>query len=59
MELSIQRVTKIEFNSITNHDSFSTRTITITTSDGKQATIVCFAPNNEDEEPTAALKVIV
>ena len=59
MELSIHRVTKIEFNSITNLDSFSTRTITVTMADGKQATIVCFAPNNEDEESTDALKVIV
>ena len=59
MELSIHRVTKIEFNSITNLDSFSTRTITVTMADGKQATIVCFAPNNEDEQTTDALKVIL
>jgi hypothetical protein len=59
MELTILRVTKIEFNSITNLDSFSTRTITVTMADGKQATIVCFAPNNEDEESTDALKVIL
>ena len=57
MELSIHSVTKIEFESITDHKTFSTRTIVITMADGKQATIVCYAPNNEDEEPTAALKV--
>jgi hypothetical protein len=59
MELTLQRVTKIEFQKITDHKTFSTRTITITMVDGKQATVVCFAPNNEDEEPTDALKVIV
>jgi hypothetical protein len=59
MELSIHCVTKIEFGSIADHKTFSTRTIVITMADGKQATIVCFAPNDEDEQPTAALKVIV
>jgi hypothetical protein len=59
MELSIHCVTKIEFGSITDHKTFSTRTIVITTSDGKQATIVCFAPNDDDEQTTDALKVIV
>ena len=59
MELSIHRVTKIEFESITDHKTFSTRTIVITMADGKQATIVCFAPNDEDEQPTNALKVAI
>ena len=59
MELTLQRVTKIEFQKITDHNTFSTRTITITMADGKQATVVCFAPNDEDEQPTNALKVIV
>tara|TARA_R110000868_G_scaffold9875_1_gene48562 strand:- start:1764 stop:1943 length:180 start_codon:yes stop_codon:yes gene_type:complete len=59
MELSIHRVTKIEFESITDHKTFSTRTIVITMADGKQATVVCFAPNDEDEQPTTALKVIL
>jgi hypothetical protein len=59
MELTLQRVTKIEFQKITDHKTFSTRTITITTSDGKQATIVCFAPNDQDEQTTDALKVIL
>ena len=59
MELSIHRVTKIEFESITDHKTFSTRTIVITMADGKQATIVCYAPNDEDEQPTTALKVIL
>ena len=59
MELTLQRVTKIEFEKITDHNTFSTRTITITMADGKRATVVCFAPNNEDEEPTDALKVVV
>ena len=60
MELTLQRVTKIEFEKITrDHKTFSTRTITITMADGKQVTVVCFAPNNEDEESTDALKVVV
>ena len=59
MELTLQRVTKIEFQKITDHKTFSTRTITITMVDGKQATVVCFAPNNEDEESTDALKVAI
>ena len=59
MELTLQRVTKIEFEKITDHNTFSTRTITITMADGKRATVVCFAPNNEHEEPTDALKVVV
>ena len=59
MELTLQRVTKIEFQKITDHNTFSTRTITITMADGKQATVVCFAPNDEDEQPTNALKVVV
>jgi hypothetical protein len=59
MELSINRVTKIEFESITDHKTFSTRTIVITMADGKQATIVCYAPNDQDEQTTDALKVIV
>ena len=59
MELTLQRVTKIEFEKITDHNTFSTRTITITMADGKRATVVCFAPNNEDEEPTNALKVAI
>ena len=59
MELSIHRVTKIEFESITDHKTFSTRTIVITMADGKQATVVCFSPNDEDEQPTNALKVIL
>lgn len=59
MELTLQRVTKIEFESIRDHKTFSTRTITITMADGKRATVVCFAPNNEDEESTDALKVVV
>jgi predicted acyl esterase len=59
MELTLQRVTKIEFEKITDHNTFSTRTITITMADGKRATVVCFAPNNEDEQPTNALKVVV
>ena len=59
MELTLQRVTKIEFEKITDHNTFSTRTITITMADGKRATVVCFAPNDEDEQPTNALKVVV
>lgn len=59
MELTLQRVTKIEFQKITDHNTFSTRTITITMADGKQATVVCFAPNDEDEQPTNALKVAI
>ena len=59
MELSIHRVTKIEFESITDHKTFSTRTIVITMADGKQATIVCYSPNDQDEQTTDALKVIV
>ena len=59
MELTLQRVTKIEFEKITDHNTFSTRTITITMADGKRATVVCFAPNDEDEQPTDALKVVV
>ena len=59
MELTLQRVTKIEFQKITDHNTFSTRTITITMADGKRATVVCFAPNDEDEQPTNALKVVV
>jgi predicted acyl esterase len=59
MELTLQRVTKIEFEKITDHNTFSTRTITITMADGKRATVVCFAPNDEDEQPTNALKVAI
>lgn len=59
MELSIHRVTKIEFESITDHKTFSTRTIVITMADDKQATIVCYSPNDQDEQTTDALKVIL
>jgi hypothetical protein len=57
MELTLQRVTKIEMGEIRNHSSFSTRTFTITMDDGKQATVCCFAENDEYKEPTEALKV--
>jgi hypothetical protein len=59
MELTLQRVTKIEMGEIRNHNTFSTRTFTITMEDGKQATICCFAENDEYKEPTEALKVAV
>lgn len=57
MELTLQRVTKIELGEIRNLNSFSTRTVTITMEDGKQATVVCFADNDEYKESTEALKV--
>ena len=59
MELTLQRVTKIEFEKITDHNTFSTRTIVITMADGKQATIVCYSPNDQDEQTTDALKVAI
>jgi len=59
MELILHRVTKIELGELCNLNSCSTRTFTITMADGKQATVVCFADNDEYEEPTEALKVAV
>jgi len=59
MELTLMRVTKIELGEIRDQVTFSTRTITITMADGKQATVVCFADNDEYKEPTEALKVAV
>ena len=59
MELTLQGVIKIELGEIRDLKSFSTRTLTFTMDDGKQATVCCFANNNEDEEPTDALKVAV
>jgi hypothetical protein len=59
MELTLMRVTKIELGEIRNQSSFSTRTFTITMDDGKQATVCCFAENDEYKEPTEALKVAV
>jgi hypothetical protein len=59
MELTLQRVVKIELGDIRNHGSFSTRTFTITMKDGTQATVVCFADNDEYKEPTEELKVIL
>lgn len=57
MELTLQRVAKIELGEIRNLNSFSTRTVTIIMEDGKQATVVCFADNDEYKESTEALKV--
>jgi hypothetical protein len=59
MELTLQRVTKIEMGEIRNHSSCSTRTFTVTMSDGTQASVTCFADNDEYKEPTEALKVAV
>ena len=59
MELTLMRVTKIELGEIRNLNSCSTRTVTITMEDGKQATVVCFADNDEYHEPTEALKVAI
>ena len=59
MELTLMRVTKIELGEIRNLGTCSTRAITITMEDGKQATVTCFADNDEYKEPTEALKVAV
>lgn len=59
MELTVQRVTKIELGDIREQITFSTRTFTITTEDGKEVTLVCFAKNDEFDTPTEALKVIL
>lgn len=59
MELTLHRVTKIELGEIRDQITFSTRTITITMEDGKEATLVCFAKNDEFDTPTEALKVIL
>jgi hypothetical protein len=59
MELTLMRVTKIELEEIRNLGTCSTRTFTITMKDGTQATVVCFADNDEYKEPTEALKVIL
>jgi hypothetical protein len=59
MELTLQRVTKIELREIRNLDTFSTRAVIITMTDGTQVTVTCFADNDEDKEPTEALKVAV
>jgi len=55
MELTLMRVTKIELGEIRNLGSCSTRAITITMKDGTQATITCFADNDEYKEPTEEL----
>ena len=57
MELTLMRVTKIELGELRNLGSFSTRSITITMADGTQATVTCFADNDENKEPTEELKV--
>jgi hypothetical protein len=57
MELTLMRVTKIELGEIRNLGSFSTRAFTITMADGTQATVTCFADN--DDESTEVLKVAV
>jgi hypothetical protein len=59
MELTLMRVTKIELGELRNLNSCSTRTFTITMKDGTQATVVCFADNDEYKESTEELKVIL
>jgi hypothetical protein len=59
MELTLMRVTKIELGELRNQKSFSTRAITITMEDGTQATVTCFADNDQYEESTEDLKVIL
>ena len=59
MELTLMRVTKIELGEIRNLGPCSTRAITITMKDGTQATVTCFADNDEYLEPTEELKVAV
>jgi hypothetical protein len=59
MELTLMRVTKIELGEIRNLGTCSTRAITITMEDKTQATVTCFADNDEYKEPTEALKVAV
>lgn len=59
MELTLMRVTKIELGNIREDITYSTRTIFITTEDGKDVTVVCFAKNDEFDTPTEALKVAV
>lgn len=59
MELTLMRVKKIELGEIRDQVTFSTRTITITMKDGTQATVCCFADNDEFDTPTEALKVIL
>jgi len=59
MELTLMRVTKIELGEIRDQKTFSTRTITFTMEDGKQATVCCFADNDSCDETTEALKVVV
>ena len=59
MELTLMCVTKIEMGEIRNLGTCSTRAITITMKNGTQATVTCFADNDEYKEPTEALKVIL
>jgi hypothetical protein len=59
MELTLMRVTKIELGEIRNLGTCSTRAITITMQDGTQATVTCFADNDEYKESTEDLKVAV
>lgn len=59
MELTLMRVTKIELGEIGNLGTCSTRAITFTMKDGTQATVVCFADNDEYKESTEELKVIL
>jgi len=59
MELTLMCVTKIELGEIRNLNSCSTRAFTITMKDGTQATVTCFADNDEYKESTDALKVAV
>lgn len=59
MELTLMRVTKIELGEIRHPFNYSLRAITITMKDGTQATINCFADNDECQEPTEELKVAV
>jgi hypothetical protein len=54
-EFSVHRVVKIELSAIREHDSFSTRTITITDDKGNQHEVSLFS-NSEDED---ALKVML
>ena len=59
MELTMMSVTKIEMGEIRNLGTCSTRAITLTMKDGTQATVTCFADNDEYKESTEALKVIL
>lgn len=59
MELTLQRVVKIEVSEIYYNGCIFYRVITITMKDGAQAKVTCFADTDEDKEPTEALKVVV